>query len=81
MIPKTIIKGINSLKIPVYGTGEKVRDWLYVGDHFSAIELVLKRGEGRNIQHNVGQCDSNRRFFSFRRIFRIFWDKKDFKNL
>jgi dTDP-glucose 4,6-dehydratase len=32
-------------KIPVYGTGENVRDWLYVEDHCSAIDLILKKGK------------------------------------
>lgn len=45
LIPKTIIRGINDLKIPVYGTGENIRDWLYVRDHCSAIEKVLDSGE------------------------------------
>jgi len=45
LIPKTIIRGTNDLKIPVYGTGENIRDWLYVRDHCSAIEQVLEKGE------------------------------------
>lgn len=52
LIPKTIIRGINNLKIPVYGTGENVRDWLYVRDHCTAINKVLdegKKGEIYNI--------------------------------
>ena len=52
LIPKTILRAINNLKIPVYGTGEAIRDWLYVLDHCSAIELIMnkgKRGEVYNI--------------------------------
>jgi len=44
LIPKTIIRALHNLPIPVYGTGEAVRDWLYVGDHCNAIMQVLKKG-------------------------------------
>ena len=45
LIPKTIIRVIRGLKVPVYGTGENVRDWLYVEDHCRAIDLVMREGE------------------------------------
>lgn len=45
LIPKTIIRAINNLEIPVYGTGENIRDWLYVKDHCNAIEEVIKKGK------------------------------------
>jgi len=37
------------LKVPIYGKGENVRDWLYVSDHCSGIELVLEKGEKREV--------------------------------
>lgn len=46
LIPKTIIRAKEGLKIPIYGTGENVRDWIYVTDHCRAVEQVLNRGEG-----------------------------------
>ncbi|NJF25162.1 dTDP-glucose 4,6-dehydratase [Thermococcus sp. Bubb.Bath] len=49
LIPKTIIRASMGLKIPVYGTGQNVRDWLYVEDHVRAIEAVLLKGEPREI--------------------------------
>ena len=52
LIPKTIILAYFNKKIPIYGTGENIRDWLYVTDHCSAIEKVLfhgKKGESYNI--------------------------------
>jgi dTDP-glucose 4,6-dehydratase len=52
LIPKTIIRALKNLKIPVYGTGENIRDWLYVKDHCDAIELVLKKGKSGEI-YNV----------------------------
>ena len=49
LIPKTIIRASMGLKVPVYGTGQNVRDWLYVLDHVEAIELVLLEGEPREV--------------------------------
>jgi len=45
MIPKTIIRAIRNLPIPVYGKGANIRDWIYVLDHCNAIYLVLSRGK------------------------------------
>ena len=45
LIPKTIIRAINNLPIPVYGTGTNVRDWIYVLDHCEAVSLVLTEGQ------------------------------------
>ena len=55
LIPKTIIRSIKDLKIPIYGTGKNIRDWLFVEDHCDAITKVLlkgKRGESYNISGN-----------------------------
>ncbi|WP_457549280.1 dTDP-glucose 4,6-dehydratase [Archaeoglobus sp.] len=45
LIPKTIIRASMNLKIPIYGTGKNVRDWIYVLDHCEAIDLVMQEGE------------------------------------
>ena len=55
LIPKTIIRALKGLKIPVYGTGKQVRDWIFVEDHCRGIDLVLqkgKKGEIYNIASN-----------------------------
>ena len=44
LIPKTIIRALKNLPIPVYGSGRQVRDWIYVRDHCEAIDLVIRRG-------------------------------------
>ncbi len=44
LIPLTIIKGLRSEPMPVYGHGLNVRDWLFVDDHAEALTLVLEKG-------------------------------------
>jgi len=49
LIPKTIIRALKNLPIPIYGTGMNVRDWIYVIDHCEAVRLVLEMGEAGEI--------------------------------
>lgn len=49
LIPKTIIRANMNLKVPVYGTGKNVRDWLHVLDHCTAIETIIDKGKRREI--------------------------------
>jgi dTDP-glucose 4,6-dehydratase len=59
LIPVVILKALRGEPIPVYGKGENVRDWLYVGDHAEALHLVIARGSpGRT--YNIGG-DNERR--------------------
>ncbi len=52
LIPLMVLNALDGKPLPVYGDGSNVRDWLYVGDHCSAIRLVLARGRtGRDLQH------------------------------
>lgn len=44
LIPLIILNALNGKPLPVYGDGKNVRDWLYVGDHCSAVRLVLEKG-------------------------------------
>lgn len=53
LIPLVIINAINNRAIPVYGTGVNVRDWLYVEDHCSAIDLIIRSGKVGEI-YNIG---------------------------
>ncbi|MBR2179880.1 MAG: dTDP-glucose 4,6-dehydratase [Selenomonadaceae bacterium] len=53
LIPLMIINALNDKKLPVYGEGLNVRDWLYVEDHCSAIDLILSNGKPGEV-YNVG---------------------------
>jgi dTDP-glucose 4,6-dehydratase len=44
LIPLIILNALNGKPLPIYGDGLNVRDWLYVGDHCSAIRAVLEKG-------------------------------------
>lgn len=45
LIPLMIIKGLAEEKLPIYGTGKNIRDWLYAGDHAAALHTVLTHGQ------------------------------------
>ncbi|WP_455277841.1 dTDP-glucose 4,6-dehydratase [[Eubacterium] cellulosolvens] len=49
LIPKTIIRANLNLKIPIYGSGMNVRDWIYVKDHCDAINKIMKKGKSGEI--------------------------------
>jgi dTDP-glucose 4,6-dehydratase len=44
LIPKTILRALNNLPIPVYGDGSQERDWLYVEDFSRGVETIMLRG-------------------------------------
>lgn len=53
LIPLMISRAIADESLPVYGSGENVRDWLYVKDHCSAIDLVMRKGRNGEV-YNIG---------------------------
>lgn len=53
LIPLMISRALADESLPVYGTGENVRDWLYVEDHCAAIDLVMRNGKTGEI-YNIG---------------------------
>jgi dTDP-glucose 4,6-dehydratase len=53
LIPVVIIAALEGKPIPVYGTGQNVRDWLYVEDHARALLTILERGQTGET-YNVG---------------------------
>jgi len=61
LIPLTILNAVAGERLPVYGKGENVRDWLYVEDHARALDIIIERGRigetynvgGRNERRNI----------------------------
>ncbi len=61
LIPLTILNGLAGHRLPVYGKGANVRDWLYVEDHARALDIIVDRGRvgetynvgGRNERRNI----------------------------
>jgi dTDP-glucose 4,6-dehydratase len=61
LIPLTILNALAGERLPVYGKGENVRDWLYVEDHARALDTIAQRGRpgetynvgGRNERQNI----------------------------
>lgn len=54
-IPLMILNALHGKKLPIYGDGLNVRDWLYVTDHCEAVRLVLARGRVGE-SYNIGGC-------------------------
>ncbi len=53
LIPLMIANALADKPLPVYGTGENVRDWLYVTDHCKAIDLIMRKGRVGEV-YNIG---------------------------
>jgi dTDP-glucose 4,6-dehydratase len=55
LIPLVICNALEGKALPLYGTGENVRDWLYVADHVRALRRVLEAGEPGRTYHVSGR--------------------------
>jgi dTDP-glucose 4,6-dehydratase len=53
LIPLTILNALEGKPLPIYGTGENVRDWLYVEDHVRALLMIAERGRSGQ-SYNIG---------------------------
>ncbi|HOQ76366.1 MAG TPA: dTDP-glucose 4,6-dehydratase [Thermoclostridium sp.] len=53
LIPLMIANALNDKPLPVYGKGENVRDWLYVEDHCTAVDLIIHKGREGEV-YNIG---------------------------
>ena len=49
LIPKTIIRLQENLKVPLYGDGSQIRSWIYVYDHVQAIESLISKGKAGQV--------------------------------
>jgi dTDP-glucose 4,6-dehydratase len=67
LIPLTILNALAGERLPVYGKGENVRDWLYVEDHARALDLIAERGRPGET-YNVGGRNERRNIDVVRRI-------------
>ena len=70
LIPKTIIRASMNLKVPVYGTGKNIRDWIYVLDHCEAIDLIIKKGEKGEI-YNISSYEEKSNLEVVKTILRL----------
>jgi len=67
LIPLTILNALAGERLPVYGRGENVRDWLYVEDHARALDLIAERGSAGET-YNVGGRNERKNIDVVRRI-------------
>ena len=67
LIPLTILNALGGTRLPVYGRGENVRDWLYVGDHARALDIIIEQGRVGET-YNVGGRNERRNIDVVRRI-------------
>lgn len=57
LIPRMILLALQNLRLPVYGDGKNIRDWLHVRDHCSAIDLILTEGRIGDVYNIGGNCE------------------------
>ncbi len=70
LIPLIIKNVLEGKKLPVYGEGKNVRDWLYVQDHVKAIDLVLSKGKTGE-SYNIGGFNEEENISIVKRIIDI----------
>ena len=75
MIPKAIIRAYRNLRVPVYGRGANVRDWIYVLDHCEAVFRVLEKGKSGGI-YNVSSGNEVSNVELVKRILRLLGKKE-----
>ena len=75
LIPKIIIRASLNLKIPIYGNGKNVRDWIYVLDHCKALTSLLKKGKAGEI-YNISSGNEYKNIEIVKMILQIM-DKDD----
>ena len=57
LIPLMVKNAVNNIPLPVYGTGKNVRDWIYVGDHCRAVDMIIREGKTGEIYNVGGNCE------------------------
>ncbi|MBX2841054.1 MAG: dTDP-glucose 4,6-dehydratase [Flammeovirgaceae bacterium] len=75
LIPTIIRKAINKASIPIYGDGKNIRDWLYVIDHCTGIDLVFHTGKSGET-YNIGGRNEKNNLYIVDAICKILDEKK-----
>lgn len=70
LVPKTIIRSLLNLPIPLYGKGTNIRDWIYVLDFCEALDLLLQRGKSGEI-YNISAGNELRNIDVVKTILKI----------
>jgi dTDP-glucose 4,6-dehydratase len=70
LIPKTIIRASLNLKVPIYGLGRNVRDWIHVLDHCEALDMLLQDGKEGEI-YNISSGNEYENIEVVKRILKI----------
>jgi dTDP-glucose 4,6-dehydratase len=74
-IPTVIRSCVEGQAIPVYGDGSNIRDWLFVGDHCSGVDRVMRAGELGEV-YNIGGCNEWRNIDIVRHICRLMDERR-----
>lgn len=69
MIPLMITRAMKGRKLPVYGNGHQIRDWIHVHDHCRAIDKVLHHGKAGEI-YNIGAGEEHKNIDIIRFVLR-----------
>jgi dTDP-glucose 4,6-dehydratase len=69
-IPTIVYSALNNRKIPVYGDGQQIRDWLFVEDHCKAISLILEKGTWGEV-YNIGGGNERKNIDVVKQILQI----------
>jgi dTDP-glucose 4,6-dehydratase len=64
LIPTVIRKALAGEAIPIYGDGKNIRDWLYVTDHCSGIDLAFHNGKGGEVYNIGGKNERNNNYIA-----------------
>ncbi len=76
LIPVVVLKALHNERIPVYGKGENVREWLYVSDCTEAVLEVLEKGNAGDI-YNIGSGEEKRNIDVVKAILAILGKSED----
>lgn len=76
LIPLMIINALANKPLPVYGKGENIRDWLYVEDHCSAIDKIIRNGRVGEV-YNIGGHNEKNNIYVVKKILEILGKNED----